>query len=280
MGEQIVEQVAGVPAPALRPFVRRYTGYRYEGFEPGIHAGLPSRHLTFIVSLGDPIDVGVLHEPAVPRERFASLAGGLHTVPAAVHHDGTQHGVQLDITPLGARALFGMPAAEIAGLTLPLDTMLGRLAIELVERLRTTATWSRRFAVLDAVLRAALTDPQEPQREVTAAWEQLTGSGGTITIDRLAEQVGWSRRHLSERFRREFGLPPKTMARVIRFERARRMLTCVERPSLGSVAFASGYADQAHMTRDWRELAGATPAAWMAGEQLPFVQDDTPWDES
>jgi transcriptional regulator GlxA family with amidase domain len=52
------------------------------------------------------------------------------------------------------------------------------------------------------------------------------------------------------------------------------MMTHATRPSLGAVAVAAGFADQAHMTRDWRELAGASPAAWMAGEQLPFVQDD------
>lgn len=273
MGEQIAQHVVGVPAPPLRPFVESYTGYRYEGFEPGVHAGLPSRHLTLIVSLGDPIDVGLMHGPAASRERFAALIGGLHTAPAAVHHDGNQYGVQLAVTPLGARALLGMPSAEIATLTLPLDAMLGPLATELVERLRAASVWSWRFAILDRVLSQALTELDHPPPEVTFAWEQLTRSGGMIKVGRLATEVGWSRRHMSERFRREFGLPPKTVARVIRFERARRMLSHAGRPQFGVVSAAAGYADQAHMNRDWRELAGASPGAWLEAERFPFFED-------
>lgn len=274
MSEQIAQHVVGVPAPPLRAFVNRYTGYRYEGFEPGVHVGLPSQHLTFIVSLGDPIDVGLMHDPTALREQFTALVGGLHTQPASVHHDGNQYGLQLEITPLGARALFGMPASEIATLTLPLDTVLGRLATELVDRLRAVSVWSRRFAVLDQLLLRTLGRLVEPPREVMFAWDRLTRSGGAVEVSRLATEVGWSRRHLSERFRREFGMPPKTMARVVRFDRARRMLMRSTRPSLGTVAATAGYADQAHMTRDWREFAGASPLAWIGAEQLPFFQDD------
>jgi AraC-like DNA-binding protein len=272
MGGQIAQHVVGAPAPRLRQFIDHYIGYRYEGFERGVHAGLPSRHLTFIVSFGDPIDVGRLHDPAGTRERFAALVGGLHVAPAAVHHDGSQYGVQLAITPLGARALFGVPSAEIATLTLPLDAMLGDLAAELVERLCTAPTWSRRFAILDRMLSRELTELHDPPREVMFAWELLTRTGGAIEVGRLATEVGWSRRHMSERFRREFGLTPKTMARVIRFERARRMVSLAVHPRLGAVAAAAGYADQAHMNREWRELAGASPRAWLAAEQFPLVQ--------
>lgn len=275
MGEQIAQHVVGVPGARLRPFVDHYVGYRYEGFAPGVHAGLPSRHLTLIVSLADPIDVGRIHDPA-SRERFAALAAGLHTVPTAIHHDGNQHGVQLAVTPRGARALFGMPPAEIATLTLPLGAVLGPLASELVERLRAVDGWSRRFAVLDGVLSRTLTDVDGPPPEVMHAWERLTRTGGAIEVGHLAIEVGWSRRHLSERFRRELGLTPKTTARVIRFERARRMLAHDGRPSFGAVAAAVGYADQAHMNRDWRELAGASPGAWLAAEQLPLGEDDGP----
>ena len=95
----------------------------------------------------------------------------------------------------------------------------------------------------------------------------------------LAGEVGWSRRHLTERFSAEYGVGPKAMARVLRFERARWMLVQPDRPSLATVAATCGYADQAHMTRDWRALAEATPGAWLRDEELPFVVDPVDVDD-
>ena len=274
MSDPIAQRVVGVPAPRLRAYVTSYDGYRYEGFSAGVHMGLPSRDLTFLISLGDPVDVGDLPDPTAPRQRLTALVGGLHTTPAAVHHDGNQYGIQLALTPRGARALLGLPAAAIADRTVPMDAVLGALATQLIERLRVAGTWSRRFALLDDLLTQAVGDLDDVPAPLAFAWHRLTRSHGAVGIGELASQVGWSRRHLSERFRREFGLPPKLMARVVRFDRARRMLTHGRAPSLGAVAVAAGYADQAHMNRDWRMFAGASPTRWLADEQLPFFQDD------
>lgn len=99
-------------------------------------------------------------------------------------------------------------------------------------------------------------------------------SGGTVSINALAAEIGWSRQHLARRFGDEFGLGPKLAARVVRFERARRML---ERTpsfvSIAQVAAACGYYDQAHLNRDFAELAGCSPTVWLAAE-LPSFQDD------
>ena len=94
-----------------------------------------------------------------------------------------------------------------------------------------------------------------------------------MTVADLANEVGWSRRHFAQKFRLSYGLSPKVMARVLRFERAQQLLRLPTRPSLSSVAHVCGYADQAHMARDWNEFAGSSPTDWMTDEMLPFVQD-------
>jgi AraC-like DNA-binding protein len=205
-----------------------------------------------------------------------ALAGGLHARAASIRHDGSQHGVQLAITPAGARRLFGRPAAELAAAIVPLDAVMGRRADELVERLSEAPGWAARFGVLDDVLGAALAaarDDRDPPDEVAFAWDRLADSAGAAAVTEVAREAGWSRRHLSERFRSEYGLAPKVMARVFRFERARRMLQRWEPPGLARVAAECGYADQAHLTREWRDLTGATPTGWRAAERLPIVQD-------
>jgi AraC-like DNA-binding protein len=71
---------------------------------------------------------------------------------------------------------------------------------------------------------------------------------------------------------------------VVRFERSWLMLRRLERsrrhlhsdrPSLAEVAAACGYDDQAHLAHEWKHLAGCPPSAWLAGEELPFVQDSS-----
>lgn len=257
------------PSARLAAAVARCVGYCYEGFPAGTHLGLPSRHLTVVLSLGDPTRTSGPYGSAT----LTALAGGLHTRPVHIAHDGDLAGVQLDLTPEGARALFGLPAAELGSAVLPLGDLIGSRAGELAERLAEAPAWPARFAVVEDVLSRGVGRPPGPPPEVGYAWRRLAETDGAVRIGDLAREVGWSRRHLSERFAAEYGLRPKEAARVMRFERSKRLLKEPGRPSLAAVAAASGYYDQAHLAREWNDLAGCPPSAWLAGEELPFVQD-------
>ena len=271
----IDEAVRGTPAPALRPYVAWYSGYRQAGIAPGRHRGLPSPYLTLIVTLDDPLVVDAHPDPAQPGGEYTTLVGGLHTVPALIAHDGRQSGVQLALRPLGARALLGLPAGELGHLDLPADDVLGRIAGELHERLRAADTWPARFAVLDDVLLRVCHPDAVPAPEISEAWRLLVTGGHTVA--EAAGAVGWSLRRLSGRFSAELGVSPKTAAKIARFDRARRLLARpsgpMSRPGLGlaDLAVACGYYDQAHLARDFRELAGAPPSQWLA-EERRFVQ--------
>ena len=139
--------------------------------------------------------------------------------------------------------------------------------------------WPARFALLDRLLPGRLREAEEPAPQVQRAWELLRASDGAVEIAALAPKVGWSRRHLAERFRIDVGLPPKSVARILRFARVTRTLRSGAGAGLADVA----YAYQAHLNRDFRELAGTTPTACVArllpdeagvaGSDLPNVQD-------
>lgn len=276
MTEPVAEGVVGRPRGAASPWVSSYVGYRYEGFAAGEHTGMPAPALTFIISLGDPVDIVGMPGGRQGPGAFQAFVGGLHAGPARIAHDGNQYGIAVDLTPLGARALFGMPAGELAAQVVDLDEVLGPGARSLPDRLASLPTWSERFAVLDDVLRVAAAEA-EPQPEVCEAFRLLVESGGAIDVGRVAAEVGWSRRHLAERFRAEIGLGPKTTARVARFAVAKELLASGRLPTLAAVAATARYADQAHFNRDFRDLAGCTPTEWLA-EELPSVQDPEPVD--
>jgi AraC-like DNA-binding protein len=272
MAERTFEALAQLPALPLRYFIDRYVAYRLEGFAPGIHRGLPSRHLTLIVSIGPPIEIDSMPDPRQSAGTYMSVLGGLHCGPAIIRHDGNQSGIAIEVTPLGARALLGVTAGALVSTVVDLADVLGWRGAELPERLASAGSWPDRFAILDHTLTSSL-QQVAPPAEVVFAWRRLLNSDGSISVHALAEETGWSRRHLATRFRSEIGLSPKAAARVLRFDRARRLLGRSDRPSLVEVANNCGYFDQAHLTRDWRQFAGCSPTVWMA-EEFPSVQDE------
>lgn len=278
--EQVAEQHAWCPPPLLRHAVDHYTGYRYAGFEPGRHMGLPSRHLTFIISFDQPLDLTMVVDGRRTSSTFDAVVSGFHTAPAVIRHDGSQHGIQLHVTPPGARRLFDVPAGDLASDAVPLDALWGPLAAELRDRLDAAPTWRDRFTVLDAMLlRVVASRPlgaPTARAEATEAFRRLIVTDGLIDISSLADHVGWSRRHLSGEFAAEYGVSPKQMARVLRFDRSRSRLVAPDAGSMASIAAECGYADQAHMAREWRALAGASPSQWLAAERLPLVVEEWP----
>lgn len=276
MGGPVSDWTWGRPCAALRPYVDGYTGYRMAGFPPGLHQGLPGRYLTLVISFAAPIDIVRMPDPAQSPAAVPMGVGGLHAGPATIAHDGDQAGVDVALSPLGARHVFGMPAGALASTVVDLTELLGPGVAHLPERLAAMTMWAERFALLDRVLADALVDTPPAAPEVTRAWNRLVATGGRIPIDGLAREVGWSRRHLAQRFRSELGLSPKTAGRVLRFERSVRLLRGTPGPrDLAAVAYACGYHDQPHLNRDWRELAGRSPTEWLT-EELPNIQDDPP----
>ena len=99
------EHYSHTVGPPLDRYVRLAVGYRYAGAPPGVHVGLPSGTLTLVVPFDEP-----LHLSGVGLSRrtpFEGVLAGLATAPTLIHHEGRQHGVQLGLTPAGARAIFG-----------------------------------------------------------------------------------------------------------------------------------------------------------------------------
>ncbi|MFD4367855.1 AraC family transcriptional regulator [Rhodococcus sp. NPDC058521] len=208
---QVFVGVHRVPPPALRQFVHGYDGYRLSGFDPGVHAGLPSPYLTVVLSLDRPLTV----QACGFDDSYESLVGGLSMSPVALPHDGNQHGIQISMTPMGSRTLLGMPTSELGDLVVELRDVIGSDAIELRERIAAESTWAARFAVCDEVFARRLADAN-PNADVHHGWRRLVGDGGARVAD-VADEIGWSRRHLVTKIRTEFGITPKDAVRLGRF---------------------------------------------------------------
>lgn len=255
------------------PGVVSACAYDASGLEPGEHRGLPSPWLTVVVSTAGPVrTLGTVDEPGPPAPSrvtaYDVLLAGLHPVAARVEQPSRQSGVQLALHPLAARRLLGCTAAELTGVGQDGGDVMGAAAAELHERVA-GAPDEARLAVTGGWLqdRLAATDrDRRVRREVARAWELLRSSRGRCRVDELAHEVGLSPRHLRDLVRAELGATPKALARAFRFDHVVARLAAGER-RLAALALEAGYADQAHLTREFTAMAGCSPTAWLVEER-------------
>ena len=255
--------------PVLAPYVASLTAYDVNLGEPGVHRGLPGTALTLVLPMDEPLSVGWAGERDSITIGWSSVSG-LHAGPAEIHHRGHQRGVQLGLTLLGARALLGVPAAELSGELLSLDDLAVPDLRDLPERLHATP-WPQASGLVEDTLACALARRGEPRLRAELG-RALAGLTRGERVEHVAAEVGFSRRRLFDVVRAECGMTPKGYQRVARFERAHRLLG---RRPLAEVSVRCGYADQAHFTREWSALAGCSPTTWLR-EEFPFVQDLAP----
>jgi AraC-like DNA-binding protein len=141
-----------------------------------------------------------------------------------------------------------------------------------VARVGEAPDWPARFALIDDAIRARLADSAPVDAGVQWSLRRITTSGGAAAIGELAGELGWSHRRLIARYRDFVGLPPKLVARIVRFERLTAALAADPAADWAVTAAGCGYFDQAHLAREVRELADITPTELRA-QTVNSIQD-------
>ncbi|MFI1964577.1 helix-turn-helix domain-containing protein [Streptomyces pathocidini] len=209
---------------------------------------------------------GPLHVTSVldPARSVAatSMVIGVHATATLSEYTGPVHGVTVILTPLAAYRLATVPMAGFACRTVDLADLLGARLRAFVHRLAEYPDWHSRFAMLDRLLAVRLFSGPAFSPQIDWAWRTLLRTAGRTPVGQLANEAGWSRRQLERRFLQQVGLPPKSLAQVIRLQAAlrhhRRGLTWAD------VAGTAGYHDQAHFTRSFKAMIGCTPGQFSA----------------
>jgi AraC-like DNA-binding protein len=252
------------PDARLRSDVLVLEDYVEDVAEPVRQRQLPATFVPLILNLG-------------PSYRVADAAGhrsftaGLGESVAVTESPGTARCVQVNVTPLGARRLLGVPMHELVDHVVPLADVLGRAAGRLEEQLADCADAEARLALVESFLLVRLADAAPARPDVAYAWRRLEETDGGLRIGALAAELGCSRKHLTAQFRDHVGPAPKAVARLLRFNRALRL---VERGVDGAeVAYRCGFSDQAHFANEFRRFSGSTPTAFAPEPVVQFLQD-------
>lgn len=251
------------PALALRRHIQAYGGYIEHGGQPVWRREIASPIVPLIFNFDRPWDIAELGRVGEARTFERSFVAGLHDRPVLVGSRGRALCLQVDLTPLGAALLLGAPMDELAGRTIAVRDAIGPIADRLDDELFHAPDWAARFDLLDRVFLERLAAARPPSPLVATALGAIESSSGNIAIGALARQLEVSRKHLDAMFRRALGLPPKRLARLVRFSRALTVLSSGGAGSLAELAHACGYYDQAHLNRDFRAFAGEAPLAFL-----------------
>ncbi len=239
-----------------------------------------------------PVDLAMVAHPAVTLLLDLSEGDGMVYDGCGRHLRGcvvigllpgqlraTAHGpgdcLQIRLEPSVAAVVLGAPT-ELTGALVSLEEVWGRDAGRAEDRLRATASWDERFAIVRELVgrRLGARAPVDP--EVAHTWRRTLASRGRLRVEGLADEVGWSRKRLWSRFRSQLGVSPKRAARLVRFDHAAHRLAAGQPPA--RVAADTGYVDQSHLHREVMAFAALTPAALAIAPWLAI--DDVAWPRS
>jgi AraC-like DNA-binding protein len=241
----------------LAPFLARdYVGVRYAQGEAS-WVQPPVALVSLIVTLEGPLEVG---GRAVPDAWIGGLGGECETVGVGPVHES----IDVKLTPVGFFCLLHRSPGELIDAYVEPGELFGSDGRQLEERLHGAHTWTERYALLDRLLLARAGDSTRPHPMMTEAYAHLERTSGAISIDALADLVGYSRRHLTAVFHEQMGLAPKTIARLLRFDAVCERLRAAP-ARWADIAAESGYCDQSHLNRDFRQLADTTPERFITG---------------
>jgi AraC-like DNA-binding protein len=243
---------------SLRGYSAGYIALKGD-IQPKQEVNLPTGDPSIVVNFGSPFWISEAGSAQRREVRTTVSVMGPHDRPFVAENPHSRELVVLHLTPIGAHAILDANMRELTNRWLSLEDVLGPDAGQLAEQLQESRTWPERFDQLDSFLCRRVAAKRRPQRDMRQAWNRLRGA--RTSVQSLARELGISNKHLIHQFHNQVGLTPKTVARVARFNKALRMTDGAKHVDWAATAQRCGYFDQAHLIRDFRELALATPRA-------------------
>lgn len=160
----------------------------------------------------------------------------------------------------GALTFFGVSAAELHNLHIPLHDLWGSDAHELYERLYKAKTTHARFELLEHFLLRRLNRALPRHRAIDFSLPYLHDGDD---IGRIVNQIALSPTRFIQLFKEEIGMTPKLYSQIQRFQQAVRMIAHTSNPNWTDIALACGYYDQAHFINAFQRFSGISPSAYI-----------------
>jgi methylphosphotriester-DNA--protein-cysteine methyltransferase len=257
------------PRPRLGDFVKCFWTLRHD-YSQGVHTEEqlpPKGEMELIFHYGHRF---VLHAGADPIKQSANFVIGQQERFFVLRSGGETGLVAARFHPWGAYPFLGLPISELTGQFVPLEAIWGNFACELENSLAECGA-ANAVPTLEALLLSRLRNFEQKLNAVVAVVRRIVAQRGCVRVAEILRGQSLGLRQLERRFNEVVGLPPKRLARIIRFHSALESIYAHPRQELTRIAYDHGYSDQAHFIHECKVLSGKAPSIVRreAAQELP-----------
>ncbi|WP_129715227.1 helix-turn-helix domain-containing protein [Pedobacter sp. SYP-B3415] len=197
-----------------------------------------------------------------------SMVLGQITEPFFIEPVGEVQTFAVRFYPLGFANFIDFPLSRLADTETPVDLLFPDEAVELNRQIRCAVNTAGRIEIIEKFLMERLSKQTTIDVIVKSTFDALAASNGNAPIHTILGGDMARRRQLERKFRKQIGLSPKVLGRVIRLQAALKLLLNGPEDSLTKIAYEAAYYDQAHFIRDFREFTGTSPRQFLDSDLM------------
>lgn len=171
--------------------------------------------------------------------------------------------------PYGFANFVNMPIKDLANKETPIELLFGEKTANDLERKIIEATnSSERIEIIENFLLDKLNEKTTIDTIVKTTIDTLLATNGSASISTILKEDLSKRRQLERNFKKQIGVSPKQLGKVIRLQTALKMLLNKKSENLTDIAYESEYFDQAHFTKDFKEFTGINPQEFLGNQNM------------
>jgi AraC-like DNA-binding protein len=258
------------PSVELQPFVKCFWTLDDETIEekPTRQRVLPDGCMEMIFHYGDLYEQFLEDGSSVIQPRcfvFGQIATYIEIAPT-----GTTGLVAARFLPDGLTPFLEIPVATLFNKAVPIANVFGEKGKELEEKVLAANDNSERLHLIGSFLLSRMVEPHTIHAITKECIDIILQSGGQLDMIELAGKLKINRRSMEGKFEAVIGMSPKQLSRAVRLQATLKMLDQKNFSSLTALAYESGYYDQAHFIKDFKEFTGISPKSFFS-ENLKFA---------
>ncbi|MGE0786265.1 MAG: helix-turn-helix domain-containing protein [Sandaracinaceae bacterium] len=234
---------------------------------------VPSGRAQLLLNLGGDVLREHRLDGRLANETRGLAIQGLRTGPLVIDTSDQRHACGASLAHGAVRQLFGLPASELADQLVELDALWGIGARRMRDRVGEAPSLEAQLDALEAALLEIVARRSPDRRAIEACHRLARGEPVAAVVDRGGFTAATLIRHMRE----HIGVAPKLFSRILRFQSALRGVA--RSTSWAQLALEAGFADQAHLVREFRHFSGTSPSAYRprtdAQNHIPLLDDPT-----